>query len=510
MLGPDVLVISLPATPVTPASQQTRSESSPEDTNVPLLQRYLQRNSQGDRWIEGDIPENVRPNHEHSVPVELKSPTEYFQIFFDAEVMNYIVEQTNLYCFQKHGKSADVSLSEVQGFFSIMIYMGICRLPAIEDYWSTATRVPKVADVMTYKRFQFLRSHIHFANNQEDPGTDRYRKIRPLLDMIRERCKSLEQEEENSVDECMVGYKGKLAGNLRQFQPDKPSSRFGFKLFVRAGTNGLTYDFIPYSGKITFDREHLTTEERALGVGAMAVISLCKSIPSPEKCTVTFDNFYTGIPLITYLKKNMNILSCGTIRKDRMDGCTFTADKELKKQGRGSCESKINKDGIVIVRWMDNKAVTLASNFVGVEPKSEVQRFDKISRSRIPVSCPWIIKKYNSTMGGVDLGNMFLALYKLPSRARRWYFPLFCYLIGLSLTNAWLLYKRDCEVLGVRQDIQCSKDFRLNVCAALAAGTQKARGRPSLNSSLSKAKVKKPMAERPADELRTDRLEHWP
>ena len=309
------------------------------------------------------------------------------------------------------------------------------------------------------------------------------------MDMIRERCINLEQEEENSVDEGMVGYKGKMAGNLRQYQPDKPSSKWGFKLFIRSGTDGITYDFIPYSGKDTFDRENLSDEEKAMGVGAMAVISLCKSMTSPEKSTVTFDNFYTGIPLVTYLKKKMNILSCGTIRKDRMDGCTFTADKELAKKGRGVCESKVNKDGICIVRWMDNKAVTLVSNFVGVEPKAEVQRYDKGSRCRIPISYPRIIKKYNSTTVGVDLGDMFFALYKLPSRARRWYFPLFCYLIGLSLTNSWLLYKRDCEALGVAQEIRCSKDFRLHVIGSLAAGSQVARGRPSLNSYKSKGQV---------------------
>ena len=144
-------VISPPATPVT--ARRIVIESSPEDTSVPLIQRYLQQNPQGDRWTQGDIPEQVRPNSQHTVPNEIKSPAEYFKIFFDTEVMSYILEQTNLYYFQKHGKSADVSLTEMHAFFGIIIYMGICHLPSIEDCWNTTTRVPKVADAMPYKRF---------------------------------------------------------------------------------------------------------------------------------------------------------------------------------------------------------------------------------------------------------------------------------------------------------------------------------------------------------------------
>jgi hypothetical protein len=328
--------------------------------------------------------------------------------------------------------------------------------------------------------------------------------------MIRKRCQNLEQEECQSVDEAMIGYKGTMAGNLRQFNPAKPSARWGFKAFVRAGVTGIVYDFIMYSGKCTFDQENVTQEEMTMGVGAMAVISLCKSMPTPEKSTLTFDNFYSSVPLVTYLKKEMNLISFGTIRKDRLDGCTFSSRAELKKKGRGACESKINKDGVILVRWMDSEPVTLVSNFVGVQPITEVLRYDKKTKEKGYFPCPQIIKVYNGSMGGVDLSDMYFALYKLPSRARRWYFPIFCYLIGISLTNSWLLYKRDCEALGVSQEIETSKKFRLLVCEGLAAGSQAARGRPSLDNSLSKVRVRQPVADRPGDELRTDGLQHWP
>ena len=55
----------------------------------------------------------------------------------------------------------------------------------------------------------------------------------------------------------------------------------------------------------------------------------------------------------------------------------------------------------------------------------------------------WIVKQYNKFMGGVDLCNMLLSLYRIKLRSRKWYMPIFHYLIKTSLTNGWLLFRRD-------------------------------------------------------------------
>jgi hypothetical protein len=125
---------------------------------------------------------------------------------------------------------------------------------------------------------------------------------------MREKCQALEQEFEISIDERMQKYKGRCAGNMRQYMPAKPSAKWGFKIYVMAGKSGMTYDFIVYSGKDTFATEALTNDEKAMGVGAMAVIALCKSVKNPEQTTVTFDNYYTGLPLLTYLQRRMHIV----------------------------------------------------------------------------------------------------------------------------------------------------------------------------------------------------------
>lgn len=87
-----------------------------------------------------------------------------------------------------------------------------------------------------------------------------------------------------------------------------------------------------------------------------------------------------------------------------MSGCQFKSDKELKKEGRGSYDSKIDTNsGIVGCKWFDNKFVHLFSNNIGPEPTNEVQRWSTRSKIRIPVQRAAVVKEYYSFMGGIDL-----------------------------------------------------------------------------------------------------------
>lgn len=61
----------------------------------------------------------------------------------------------------------------------------------------------------------------------------------------------------------MVPYKGKKAGSLQQYLPNKPK-KWGFKIFVRAGVSGFVYDFMVYTGKSTFNG---ATPDKAFGLG---------------------------------------------------------------------------------------------------------------------------------------------------------------------------------------------------------------------------------------------------
>lgn len=465
---------------------------------------------EGEGWRRGDLEPTVIPDGpEFTVPDEEKSPLEYFLHYFDDEILDLIMAETNRYSAQKSGKSINITKEEIKSFFGVWIYMGVCSLPARSDYWAGTTKVPQVAETMTRNRFKSIFANMHFHDNESE-SEDRLIKVRPLLNHMRHKCQVLEQEKELSIDERMQRYKGTFAGSIRQYMPDKPSAKWGFKLFVLAGRSGITYDFIPYCGINTFADENLSREEEKMGVGASAVISLCKCIQNPSNSTLTFDNWYTGIPLVTYLRNNMQIYSLGTIKRNRIPECPLTIAKTFEKEKRGTYETFVNKNAVIVMQWNDNKCVTLAGTLVGAEPVSTIKRYCKEAKCKMDVPCPQGVLTYNKTMGGVDLSDMFMALYAVPTRARRWYISLVGYTVELALTNSWLSYKRDCDLLGQKLKVPDSKHFRLEVSLGLMASAQRSKGRPSLDKSLSKKKIVRPMVPRPASELKCDGLNHWP
>lgn len=66
---------------------------------------------------------------------------------------------------------------------------GCFQLSSHEDYWHHESHFSVIADIMPRKRFKLLRRFIHFNDNQQCDGSpDRFYKIRPLFEMLREQC----------------------------------------------------------------------------------------------------------------------------------------------------------------------------------------------------------------------------------------------------------------------------------------------------------------------------------
>lgn len=438
------------------------------------------------------------------------SALDYFHYFFPKSLIEDIVTNTNLYSVQELGRSIKVNSEEMTDFLAINILMGIVDMPSYKDYWKISLRYAKIADLMSLKRFQQIRRYIHFVNNNEADTSDRYYKLRPFIEKVRERCLSVEEENAFSVDEMIIPYKGKKAGSRRQYNPNKPC-KWGFKNIVRAGVSGIVYDFVLYAGDDTFRQIEFTSEETNLGVGAKMVLALCKSIKNPA-CVVYFDNYFTSLELVYLLRENYGIFSLGTVRKNRLrDGNTLLmSDETMKKKGRGSsCQIVCNDTKLAIVKWYDNKAVTLVSSYVDSHPMNKIKRFSKNHQSRIDFDCPQIVKHYNRHMGGVDLADMLISLYRTGLKSHRWYLNIFSQIMDICINNAWLLRRRQFEQANVKNNNDRLKDFRYEVYAGLVKGHRHVAVKdvPTVNEN---KKIKKPVAERPVDAVRFDRVDHWP
>lgn len=123
---------------------------------------------------------------------------------------------------------------------------------------------------------------------------------------------------------------------------------------------------------------------------------------------------------------------------------------------------------------------------------------------------PNIVKKYNSHTGGVDLADMFVALYRTSLKSHKWYMSLFSQMLDICVNNAWILYRRDCKALGEKQ--KRLKEFRHEMGIALTSKDKPRRGRKLLEKpyDFPAKKIKNEIAPRPYDEIRYDKMDHCP
>ena len=97
-----------------------------------------------------------------------------------------------------------------------MVVMGINRLPEIRDYWSTDDKLRNTFIASkTRDRFEQISRYLHFVDNtrlpsQNEPGYHCLQKVLPIITHMKRKCKeNYSPHPQNSVDEAMIGYKGK-------------------------------------------------------------------------------------------------------------------------------------------------------------------------------------------------------------------------------------------------------------------------------------------------------------
>jgi DNA excision repair protein ERCC-6 len=135
---------------------------------------------------------------------------------------------------------------------------------------------------------------------------------------------------------------------------------------------------------------------------------------------VYFDNYFTTLPLLEKLTAD-GFLAAGTIRKGRIAKAKLADEKDLRKKGRWSWDevSDIEK-GLVLVRWFDNSAVNMASNYCGAGAGGVVKRWSNEKKEKVDVKRPDVIGHYNHNMGGVDKLDHLVALYQIEIKMKKW------------------------------------------------------------------------------------------
>lgn len=386
----------------------------------------------------------------------LRTPFQYFSVFFGEDLFQLLTDQSNLYATQLDMQNAtkfNVSVDEMRKFVGVLFMMSVVRMPNYKWYWGRHA-VDTIKNAMTRNRYEQIRRFLHFADNteiipQNAPGYDPLHKVRPLITYFNEKFSAIPKSQRLCVDEQMCTTKMKTF--LRQYIPNKPH-KWGFKLFALCDSAGFVYNFELYSGA---GDNTVPKGAPDLGAAANVVIRLSQGIPDWKNHIVYFDNFYTSLPLMLYLRSR-GVYSLGTVRSNRVPNSKLSNEKLIAHEPRGySEEFTTNLFGadVANVLWKDKKVVRFLSTYVGIrkfrtnnsndqESAPPVLRWNKGTHNYDEVPCPQIIHEYNKHMGGVDLMDGLIGRYRIHSKSMKWTNIIAFHLFDLAMTNAYLLMRR--------------------------------------------------------------------
>lgn len=65
-----------------------------------------------------------------------------------------------------------------------------------------------------------------------------------------------------------------------------------------------------------------------------------------------------------------------------------------------------------------------------------MERYSREKKSRVLVGEPYMISQYNKNMGGVDLLDNAVANYRINIRGKKWYVPIFLWMLDVAMVNA--------------------------------------------------------------------------
>lgn len=366
------------------------------------------------------------------------TPVDIFEDIFTEDIFALIKRETIRYAHTvKNDPLFSLEDHELKAFIGFLIYSGYVTLPSERLYWSDADDVGQniVKQALSRNKYLKIKAYLHVQDNNSRPEdcTDKGFKVRPLIDMLNSSFKQYGVFHKNlSVDEMMVKYYGHYG--LKQFIRGKPI-RFGYKLWSLCGDEGYCYKFDLYCGR----ENRPALQEMTLGT--RVVLDMCSVVDEPNSHCIFFDNLFTSRGLLTILTEK-NMRATGTVRENRLQQCPVKASKVMTKEERGSYDYRFDKKKeILVVKWNDNKVVSVMTNYDSVDPLTTAQRYDRKEKKRIDIVQPKLIKTYNKGMGGVDLHDWLIGKYSIAIRGKKWYWCLLTRMIDMTIINSWLIHR---------------------------------------------------------------------
>ena len=230
----------------------------------------------------------------------------------------------------------------------------------------------------------------------------------------------------------------------RQYNKDKPNKfRIDFYILCDAHEYFICHIDV-YQGKnganigIHPDVQHLPSTAKA--VANAVICSLVSNDPMGYREIFT-DNRYSSIELAVFLRSRCQVLTAGTIRKNRKGMNKDIMNMSKKNSNRG--DSKVYYDDVnkvAVVQWHDNKVVSVVST-LGVRGKVELQR--RSGAKLIDLETEQCVREYQLGMGGVDRGDQIRetgAGFCRKAHFKKWYKKSFFAVCDFMLLNSFLAW----------------------------------------------------------------------
>ena len=364
------------------------------------------------------------------------TPQDLFDEFFTPDLVRKVVEETNRYATQNRPTTSrkmkewiPVDEEEIRKYLGLRILMGWAVLPSYSDYWSSdgLARVPDIGKVMSRDRFNAIRSHIHF-NNNDDPmaKNDRLWKIRPVLDGLLDRFRTVYRPDQwVCIDESLLRYRGRHM--CVQFIPSK-RSRYGLKVYKLCESCG------PACGYTSAMKVYMGDDRQGDGTPASfgVVMHLLKEAGLFDKgYIVCTDNWYSS-PMLFHHLQSRKTGAIGTVRPNRK--CM----PRLEVKQKGEVDFKSSNTGMLALAWKDRKQVTLLSTFHRDATTTDVPGKKPGSEAKAK---PNVVLDYNKGKVGVDVSDQMAVSYGIRRKCVKWYQTLFAHLLDTTLVNAWLVHR---------------------------------------------------------------------
>ncbi|XP_028167065.1 piggyBac transposable element-derived protein 4-like isoform X2 [Ostrinia furnacalis] len=362
-----------------------------------------------------------------------QSPYEAFRRYWDDEIIEHIVTETNRYATSINSQNFQTEWFPTNGdeilcLFAFWIMLGIIRMPTIKSCFSRDPLLQSnvFRKIFSYKRYTHLSRALNFFDltASSDGQIDILSSILPIIDHLNSRFQNNYILGQNiCINESLTLWKDKL--RFKEYIRSK-ATKFGIKTFeLCESATGYLWSFFVYTGKDTDD------DSKLLHKSTKIVLKLVRPLFN-KGYKLFMDNWFNSPLLARFLKRNGT--DCvGTLRPSRQDVPPLV---NLAKLKQGQFIARHSGD-VCVMAWQDKKKITTLSTCHGIATGLSTVT----SRPSKPIAVkPQVVLDYNRNMGGVDLKDQMLEPYLVEGkRCTKWYMKLFKRLLNCSILNSRIL-----------------------------------------------------------------------